>query len=117
MSKFDKKFTKDPWSKLDTSMASGNRVILNPDNKSICEVLPVRYPDSMEPDVVKQELIIEEYANEQLIRMSPLMFEELESALEDLENIKSGKLTVFQWDIQARINSITNLLRRATDLS
>ncbi len=115
MSKFNKQFSDAPWSNTDVSMATGNKVIINAKEHMICEILPVKYPDINATTLLRVQYLEEEAANEQLIRMSPNMFNTLESVLEELKAIKEGKLTVFEWDLPGTIKNITTLLERATD--
>lgn len=116
MIKLDKRFSSDPWSGSDKSLASGNKVITNLNNRMICEVLPVSFIDSNSPKELGELLVQEEAANEQLIRMSPNLFNELESILEELTSLQAGKLTVMSWDINERIRKISNLLQRTVDI-
>lgn len=116
MIKLDKRFSGDPWSGSDKSLASGNKVITNLNNRMICEILPVSFIDSNSPKELGELLIQEEAANEQLIRMSPNLFNELESILEELTSLQAGKLTVMSWDINERIRKISNLLQRTVDI-
>jgi hypothetical protein len=102
------KHTPSPWNGTrDTEF--GNTIVLSSTGTPICEIL---FSDGIgDTNVVRDEA----KANELLIRQACAMKEELERALANLKNLKSGKLAIWDFPIDEHIREMDNIISKTEE--
>lgn len=107
-------FSKIAWSRTQTDKNTGNRQILTLHGTVICELPePIR---TDEAEAIYTERVIEQRANELLIRHSVALFERLEHLEQQLKDLKTGKLSIFNFDVNKEHQETLKVLLRASNL-
>ena len=102
------KHTPSPWSGTrETEL--GTTIVLSSTGIPICEVL---FTDGLGSDNKIRE---ESKANELLIRQAPSMKKELELVVANLKNLRTGKLSIFDFPIAEHIKDIENVLSKTEE--
>lgn len=102
------KYTPSPWNGT-RETEFGNSIILSSTGVPICEIL---FADGLGADSGVRG---EAKANELLIRQACAMKEELERALANLKNLKSGKLTIWDFPLDEHIKEMENIVNKTEE--